>query len=209
MSFLVKSCADTGWKSAVMPQVLSNTMELAWACEPSSQCIWWLAHKYVQGRARQEWIIRMYTTQHMNTWFIILSNLKKTLITFIFCFLHSQVSMLQKKIQQPNQHLSVASKSSEEKLLSLLLLSLTKRFRVQKYQQKKENQLSKRRADLMKPLMDQNNDHLRRLKSTLHSLNAYSRQQGNSLKELMRLAREMEKVLKRAAAIVSAKDDVR
>ena len=66
---------------------------------------------------------------------------------------------------------------------------------------------SKRRADL-KPLMDQNKDHLRRLKSNLHSLNAYSRQQGNSLKELIRLAQVMEKVLKSTAAIVSAKDDV-
>ena len=117
--------------------------------------------------------------------------------------------MLQEKIQQPNQHLSVASKASEEKLLSLLLLSLTKRLQLQKYLQKRKISClkSKRRADL-KPLMDQNKDHLRRLKSNLDSLNAYSRQQGNSLKELIRLAQVMEKVLKSTAAIVSAKDDV-
>ena len=117
---------------------------------------------------------------------------------------------LKEKIRAPNQHLAVAEnlKALDEKLLSLLLVSLTKRGEVHKHLQKKTNQLKSKRRAALKPLMDQNKDHLRRLKSNLDSLNAYSRQQGNCLKELIRLAQVMEKVLKSTAAIVSAKDDV-
>jgi hypothetical protein len=96
--------------------------------------------------------------------------------------------------------------------MSLLLVSLTKRGEVHKHLQKKTNQLKSKRRAALKPLVDQNINHLRRLKSTLDSLNAshvteLALAQG-AVSEA-KVTQMIKEVLSKAAAIVSAKEDVR
>ena len=118
----------------------------------------------------------------------------------------------------PNQHLAFAQKlkASVKKHLSLLLVALAKREEVHNYliQAKKYQLKSKQRAAL-KCLMDENDDHLRRLKIIFDR--NFSNRQENVATEIgptqeavseAKVSHMMKEVLSKAVAIVLAKEDV-
>jgi formyltetrahydrofolate synthetase len=125
---------------------------------------------------------------------------------------------LQEKMRVPNQHLAVAQKlkASVKKLWSLLLVALSKREDVQNYLiQVKKNQLKSKQRAALKRMMDENDDHLRRLKIIFDR--NFSNRQENAATEIgptqevvseAKVSHMMKEVLSKAVAIVLAKEDV-